>query len=162
VGASAPAAPTVAGFWGVDDNLAVALPGVPDDVLVVRNVFNSRGQLETVSRRVRVDPGVTIAENTRTYFDSLGRVIAVGQNCAYADPISLEWDSTAVPPRWKVYWGGAPSLDQSRTTTKVYDALGHVTQQVAHRTGTEGVQATSYRYTWQDSTPAESEVPSNS
>lgn len=126
--------------------------GIPDEAMVGRTVYNSRGQPETTSRRVNL----TTHEDTRTCFDSLGRAIAVVESCNTppgTPPIGLTWNSsTATQGRWSVNWYGSPAVDENRVTSKVYDALGNVIRQVAHLRGpggTEQVQATAYRYAWE-------------
>lgn len=148
VGATAPSFLTA---WNRDDDLTVALD-VPQSALLMRNFYNSIGQLETVSRRL----DGSLKEDTSSRFDSLGRAYAVIENCS---PTAVQFSWNASSGRWTPAWGN-PTADQDRVTTKVYDKLGQVVQHVAHLRNPEQVQITKYRYAWAN--PVDGAVPSNS
>jgi RHS repeat-associated protein len=147
-------------------DLGTGITGVPDWALLTRTWYNARGQAETAARGIT--PGTW--EYTRTRTDSLGRVIAVVENCSVpmaAVPVSVSWGETEA--RWLVT-GHSGSPDVNRVTTKVYDELGHVVKHVAHTATVDGnaAQVTSYRYAWDADVdgaaavaPLRTEVPNN-
>ncbi|MBX3408177.1 MAG: RHS repeat-associated core domain-containing protein [Phycisphaeraceae bacterium] len=111
-----------------DDLPSWPLGSVPDDwndlpagdPIMTGVVYNERGMVRDV-----IDP---LGRITRTFYDDLGRRIAVVEN--YEDA-SIEWNAEADLPRWRATGIDTGEDDRDRVTAFVYDGAGNVTQQIA-------------------------------
>lgn len=136
--------------FGQSDDPATTISGLSGTVLVSRTRYNAQGLVDITSRIKDLSTGAR--EDTKTFYDSLGRVIAVSENDkgSLTESAPLAW-STSGGGRWTFTRTGTWPSDESRVTTKVYDAAGNVTRHVAHSresTGSDKLQITGYRYTW--------------
>lgn len=144
IGASAP---TPLSF-GQSDDPATALSGLSGTVLVARSHYNAQGLVDVASRVKDLSTGAR--EDTKTWYDSMGRVVAVSENDkgSLTEDAPMAWSGTA--QRWSFTRTGTWQADENRVTSKAYDAAGNVLQHIAHmqESGVEKVQVTTFRYHW--------------
>ncbi|MCI0366039.1 MAG: hypothetical protein L0219_19445, partial [Phycisphaerales bacterium] len=84
-----------------------------------------------------IDP---LGRITRVVYDDLGREIAVIENAQgiEGNQVTISWDATLSPPRWKVTDTTPGEVDADRVVSTVYRVLTNRLDQVAHRLNGSG------------------------
>jgi RHS repeat-associated protein len=112
-------------------------PSASDTVLVTVVEYDDRG----ISHQITAPDGSV----SRTFYDGLGRTIAVAENYDEADPIDVTW--SAASGRWVVDGLSYAARDENRVTSFVHDGLDNIRKRVAHypdSSDDEQVQVTEY------------------